>query len=116
MAGQALLECGFLIPIRRDKNLSDGKPHPTKAWDWLEKELYYFGGATRASEHYKGWYVDPHTRKVVKDLSCKYLVAVQEAELDKLRALLRSACKVFQQKCIYLSIAGRVEFIEGDSP
>jgi hypothetical protein len=51
-----LVECGFFIPLRRDKNLSD---------------------------------------------------------VRKLRSLLRKACGVFQQKCIYLSVAGYVEFVEG---
>jgi len=35
------------------------------------------------------------------------------ARLFKVRALLRDACDVFRQKCIYLSIAGKVELVEG---
>jgi hypothetical protein len=40
-------ECSFLIPIRRDKNLSDGELHSQEVWDWLDDELFArFGGRT----------------------------------------------------------------------
>lgn len=115
MARKPLQECSFLVPIRRDRNLSDGRLHHQAAWQWLERELYAFGGATRSLEMYEGWYLDPDTGKPVKDLSRKYIVALHRKNLGRLRAMLREACHVFQQKCIYLSIAGKVEFIEGPS-
>ena len=31
MAAKTLLECSFYIPTRRDKNLSDGKPHKRRS-------------------------------------------------------------------------------------
>ncbi len=108
-----LLECSFLIPIRRDRNLSDGKRHSPSAWTWLKLHLLQFGGATRARELYEGWYEDRDTRKRVTDLSRKYIVAVPRTELGQLRVILRDACRVFAQKCIYLSVAGHVEFVEG---
>jgi hypothetical protein len=113
LAGKTLLECSFLIPIRRDKQLSDGKSHKPRAWKWLEVRLEEFGGATRATALYSGWYRDPETGARVSDLSRQYVVAVPRPRLDKLRTLLREACEVFRQKCIYLSIAGKVEFVEG---
>jgi hypothetical protein len=113
VAGKPQLECSFLIPVRRDRNLSDGRLHATTAWKWLDDQLYEFGGATRATELYEGWYLDPDTQEPVKDLSRKYLVALPRRKLGRLRALLREACGVFRQKCIYLSIAGHVEFVEG---
>jgi hypothetical protein len=61
VTAQTLLECGFLIPVRRDRILSDGKLHSRKVWAWLECELLFFGGATRAAELYEGWYFDPPT-------------------------------------------------------
>jgi hypothetical protein len=115
VAGKTLLECSFLIPIRRDRNLSDGRLHRTTAWAWLESHLGDFGGATRASGLYEGWYLDPDTEEPVRDRSRRYTVALPRAKLGRLRALLREACRVFRQKCIYLSIAGHVEFIEGPS-
>lgn len=113
MAGKTLLECSFLIPIPRDKQFSDGKSHKPRAWKWLEARLEEFGGATRATALYSGWYRDPETGARVSDLSRQYVVAVPRPMLDKLRALLREACEVFRQKCIYLSIASKVEFVEG---
>lgn len=114
MARKGLLECSFLIPIRRDSNLSDGRMHGRIAWSWLEGELEQLGGATRSRELYEGcWYLDPDTAKRVKDLSRKYFVAVRSREVERLRAVLRRACAVCRQKCLYLSIAGVVEFVEG---
>jgi hypothetical protein len=112
------LECSFLIPVRRDRILSDGRPHRKTAWAWLESGLSAFDGATRASSLYPGWYPDPQTGKRVDDRSRKYFVALPRARVEELRALLRQACGMFAQKCIYLSVVGRVEFVEGsdDAP
>jgi hypothetical protein len=115
VAGNPLLECSFLIPERRDRIISDGKPHPRRVWAWLEEELAAFGGATRAPGPYEGFYFDPQTKEKVWDSSRKYIVAVSRAQVAQVRELLRQACRSFQQKCIYLSVAGRVEFVEGDT-
>ena len=106
-----LLECSFLIPVRRDKNLSDGRPHKRKARTWLDIALGDFQGGARAKDPLHGFYLDPDTGKRVWDWSKKYFVALPRRELDSLRSLLRLACVVFQQKSIYLSIAGNVEFV-----
>ena len=94
--------------------LSDGRPHRRKTWAWLDEELSAFGGASRAPEAYEGWYRDRDTGERVSDRSRKYFVAVSRAQLDELRGVLRQACVEFQQKCIYLSVAGRVEFVEAE--
>jgi hypothetical protein len=52
----------------------------------------------------------------VYDQSVRYQVAVPRNEVARLRSLLREACRVFAQKCIYLSVAGYVEFVEGPPP
>jgi hypothetical protein len=108
-----LLECAFLIPTRRDRNLADGEAHKTRAWKWLHGRLLDFGGATRDLELKEGWYLDPDTGEPVMDLSRKYTIALTREEIGELRAVLREACAVFAQKCIYLSVAGRVEFVKG---
>jgi hypothetical protein len=113
MARKPLVECGFYIPTHRDKNLSDGELHSAAAWEWLEDQLHEFGGATKATQLYHGWYVDPDTAERVDDLSWRYEVALPRRRLGRLRAILREACGVFRQKCIYLSVAGLVEFVEG---
>jgi hypothetical protein len=107
------LECSFLIPIRRDANLSDGIEHDPDTLEWLTTELFVrFRGATIAPGKYRGFYEDPDTHGRVSDESFKYVVAVSESRVEELRQLLSAACVFFQQKCIYLSVAGRVEFIE----
>jgi hypothetical protein len=63
----------------------------------------------------EGWYLDPDTGRRVEDSSRKFYVAVPRTQLFLLRSVLRDACGVFRQKCIYLSIAGHVEFVTGKS-
>jgi hypothetical protein len=107
-----LLECSFLLPIRRDRRLSDGAVHGPRVWSWLHDQLFVFKGGTRAPDLYEGWYVDPDTRKPVTDRSRKYFVALDRRGVAALRRLLQKACEVFVQKFIYLSVAGHVEFVQ----
>ncbi len=105
-------ECAFLIPLRRDANLSDGELHSTEAWEWLDDELFVkFDGVTMAPGIYMGAYRDPDTGERVNDESRRFIVALPGERVEELKSLLRSACEVFQQKCIYLSVAGTVELI-----
>ena len=62
-----------------------------------------------------GFYLDPDTGEQVRDRSYKYVVAIPRARVDELRELLRRAYRQFQQKAIYLSVAGHVEFVTGES-
>jgi hypothetical protein len=71
-----------------------------------------FGGGTRALGLYEGFYTDPHSGNRVNDQSRQFIVAVPKRQLNELRIFLAEVCVVFHQKCIYLSIAGDVEFIE----
>ncbi|MCI0748628.1 MAG: hypothetical protein L0Y58_24730 [Verrucomicrobia subdivision 3 bacterium] len=115
MSRKGLIECSFFIPIRRDRLLSDGAIHDLECWEWLEKQLFIeFEGATEAQCLHSGFYADPDTQEMVRDESKKFTVAVTRREVRSLRALLKEACRVFKQKCIYLSVAGTVEFVEGD--
>lgn len=107
------VECSFFVPLRRDANLADGELHSTLAWTWLHDELdRIFGGLTEAPGIYRGAYIDPDTKAKVKDWSRRYIVALESKDVRKLRRLLAQACSVFEQKCIYLSVAGHVEFIQ----
>jgi hypothetical protein len=113
MVHDPLLECTFLIPTRRDANLSDGGLHDPEMWDWLTSELFNrFHGGTSAPGTYHGFYEDPDTHQRVVDESYRYIVALEGLRIDELRHMLSAACVFFQQKCIYLSVAGHVEFVE----
>ena len=111
MARKPLVQCSFLIPLRRDRNLADGKPHEPKCWEWLETQLSQFGGASYSNTTESGWYEDPDTHERVWDESWRYTVAVTRRQVRQLRALLADACEVFAQKCIYLSVGSDVEFV-----
>lgn len=113
MTRDALVECSFFIPIRRDVILSDGQLHSTETLSWLDNELYFqFEGRTISPGFYEGFYKDPDTNEQVTDQSRKYTVAMPRSKVEALRSLLSFACVLFQQKCIYLSVAGEVEFIK----
>ena len=110
-----ILECTFFVPLRRDRSLSDGAKHKPRLWEWLDEELFYrFGGGTVAPGKYSGFYMDPDTGKKVTDQCYMYIVAIPEEGLQSLRDLLRTVCKQFAQKCVYLSVTGEVEFIRVD--
>lgn len=112
MRHEPLLECSFLIPCRRDSLLSDGDLHSKATWIWLQQQLFLqFDGATRVAGRHHGFYRDPDTGQRVDDASRRYLVAVPRNRVHELRRVLEEACLVFQQKCIYLSVAGIVEFV-----
>jgi hypothetical protein len=113
VARKQLLECSFLIPLRRDRNLSDGRRHSREAWDWLADNLNQFGGGTRDTAEQEGLYLDRDTGEHVTDRSWRFTVAVPSKGVARLRGVLRQACEIFRQKCNYLSVAGHVEFGEG---
>ena len=116
MPQSALVECVFYIPKQRDRDLSDGRSHLVDTWDWLNDRLYSeFGGFTCSSNWHRGFWHDPDTHCRVSDLSRQHIVAVSPRKILKLKRILAEACKEFRQKAIYLSIAGRVEFIRGDT-
>lgn len=113
MTQDPLCECSFFIPRLRDAHLSDGELHEHDAWDWLDNYLYAcFGAGTAGPGWYRGFYKDPDTGERVDDESKKYTVALPKDDVNRLRALLSEACRVFHQKCIYLSVAGQVEFVK----
>lgn len=116
MEEETLLECSFLIPLRRDGVLSDGDLHSTDAWTWLDDQCWdRFQGFTTAPGTYSGSYRDPDTGARVFDQSQRYVIALPEDRVGELKQLLAEVCSVFKQKCIYLSVGGRVYFVEGSS-
>jgi hypothetical protein len=113
MAKSLMLECQFFVPLNRDGILSDGLPHETTAWEWLEDELLItFDGLSVTPGLFRGAYRDPDTGERVNDESRQFIVALSMDRLDELRVILQQACTMFQQKCIYLSVAGQVEFVK----
>ncbi|MBI4600652.1 MAG: hypothetical protein HY721_01700 [Planctomycetes bacterium] len=58
-----------------------------------------------------GSYTEEATGRRVHDESRRYTVAIPEARLESLRALLRKAANTFDQKCVHLSVAGTVELV-----
>lgn len=110
--------CVFLIPVVRD---SDRKPHPPILWRLLQDALVRsFGAVTgpeavlyyRRREAVPGAWSPGEGQTPVEDLSRKCTVAVPADQVDDLRALLRRVGNSFDQRVIYLEVAGYAELLE----
>src|SRR5437879_1660291 len=69
-------------------------------------ETFYRGDALVPGEYEESPATPP-----VQDISRRYLLAIPEAKVSDLRLMLRMAAHTFDQKAIYLSVAGTVEFV-----
>ncbi|MBI1925103.1 hypothetical protein HYR99_12750 [Candidatus Poribacteria bacterium] len=113
MEQEQIVEAAFLIPIREDRQVGNGRLHPNTRWQRLTRDLYLmFEGWSREPGLVEGVYKDPDTGQPVSDKSRRYVVALPQRELDRLRRYLQEIGSVFKQKVIYLSVAGKVEFVE----
>ncbi len=59
-----------------------------------------------------GEWVQGQSGKVIEDESRKYHVAVPKDQVKRLRGILRKVANSFDQECIFLSVAGLVEYVE----
>lgn len=110
--------CAFLVPIVRD---SDRKPHPPVLWRLLQDALLARFGAVTGPDtvlYYRtpgplpGAWSPGEGEAPVEDLSRKYAVAIPAAQVDDLRALLRRVGNSFDQRVMYLEVAGYAELLE----
>jgi hypothetical protein len=104
---ESLLECSFLIPLRRDAEMADGAKHRAARWRWLDGlHFAQFGGATLAPGKYEGAYTDPDTGQRVRDKSYKYIVAIADDDIDRRRSLLREAAASFSKSASTSTLPG----------
>jgi hypothetical protein len=110
------VQCEFFVPIARN---SDKQPHQPIAWTVLGNEIrrVFPAGHSGPETFYRGdalvpgEYEDNPGEPPIKDTSRRYLLAIPANKVDELRQLLRKAANTFDQKAMYLSIKGDVEFI-----
>ncbi len=103
-----LQECSFLIPLFRD---GDKNSHSPATWLRFKNNLAdLFGGFTDCGVVHGIW--RDENRNLCEDSSRRFIVAAHVQNVRSLRELLAVACDDFQQRCIYLSIGGVVEFVE----
>lgn len=108
--------CVFLIPVVRD---SDRKLHPPILWRLLQDALTRRFGSVTGPEPVlyqrlravPGSWVPSGGQAPVQDLSRRYTIAIPDHEVDALRALLRRAGNSFDQRSIYLEVAGQAELL-----
>jgi hypothetical protein len=113
---QRLVQCEFFVPIVRN---SDKKPHQPSAWNALGNAIRrvfptgHSGPETfyRGDSLVPGEYEDVPGIPPINDISRRYLLAIPEAKVDDLRALLRKAANTFDQLAMYLSVKGDVEMV-----
>jgi len=97
-----MIEATFLIPLTQNGN---GKAHPKKLWDNFHAELCdRFGGFTKECKVYGQW-MDGNGQ-VIKDISWKYIVAINNNRIAELKSCLSIFKLIFDQEAIYLSING----------
>lgn len=72
-----------------------------------ETVVYY-----RKAEAVPGSWSAEVGEKPVEDLSRRYTVALPREQVDELRALLRRAGNSFDQRVMYLEVAGYAELLE----
>lgn len=108
------VETGFLVPLREDKTIGNGKLHPVNRWQWLGRVLREsYGGFTVMTAPLSGIYVDPDTGQSVSDESREYRIAISRRSVAKLRQFLgREVASVFVQKYIYFVVGIDAELVE----
>lgn len=114
-----LVQCEFLVPTVRN---SDKQPHQPSAWNNLGTEIrrVFPQGHTGPETFYRGdaltpgEYEDCPEEPPIEDMSRRYLLAIPEQRVEELRLLLRKAANTFDQKAMYLSVRGFVEFVGAD--
>ncbi len=103
----------FQIPLREDEEIGDGSLHPPFRWKELLDALYeQFGGWTEVGE-WPGVWKSPRTGAPVHDVSRAFQVDVDAKEIEKIRSLLRRACRTFVQQSLRVVIRGEPEYLEG---
>ena len=108
----------MLFPLAHRSGFGPG-PHPPIVWRLLQDAIRaaFPQGHSGPELLYKnvvtvpGEYVEDATKKVVRDESRRYTVAIPRSKVEGLRRLLRRTANTFDQKAIYLSVAGKVEFV-----
>ena len=110
--------CSFLIPVVRD---SDRRPHAPVVWRLLQDALLRTFGALTGPEavlYYRkpddvpGAWRPEEGEELVGDRSRRYTIALPANRVDDLRALLRRASNSFDQRVMYLEVAGYAEFLQ----
>jgi hypothetical protein len=100
---------------------SDRKPHPPILWRLLQDALVRLfeglGGPEtvvyyRTPDPVSGSWSPGQGEEPVEDLSRKYTVALPAERVDELRALLCRAGNSFDQRVMYLEVAGYAELLE----
>ena len=101
-----LIECAFELPVRRS---TDGKRNGRAQWEWLDRGLHGLAKEIRPAPIHVYFTIDSKTKKRLGACS----VALPRRHVRRVRSLLTSACAVFGQEQICLSVAGHVEYVQG---
>ena len=110
--------CVFLVPVVRDGNR---KPHQPILWRMLQDALVQtFGSVTgpetvigyRSRVAVRGVWSPDGGEDLVEDLSRRYTIAIPAERVPALKELLRRAGNSFDQRVMYLEVAGYAELLE----
>lgn len=94
-----MIEFTILIPVLRDDNR---QPHCPTLWNSFESWMAdYFGGFTMQGES-TGCWLD-NERKLIRDVSRKYVVAIEYKQEQYLYDKLAHYGALFGQQCLYVA-------------
>lgn len=104
-----MVQVEFYVPTRRHRS---GRLHPSTAFRKLHRFLDELGGWTIHGRVQGAW-KNPKTRRMVREESFHYSVAVSRRSLRRLCSFLAADAKIlFDQQAIYFKgPSGKVEFL-----
>lgn len=109
----AMTACQVVIPLVSGRTRAPW--HPNKVPDWEAATAYLFGGISPIALAVVGRWRDPSKpprKGIVPDPQNRYEVAVGRSRIAELKEYMRFTCVHFEQECLYLALAGAVEFID----
>lgn len=104
-------ESKIILPF----NDNEGKPLYAERQETEDRLMSAFGGFTKTAG--QGAWQDPKTLKVYREPVLIYSIAAEwsQPQAETLRQIARRFCLNARQECVFVSIAGQVEFIEPEA-
>lgn len=88
----------FLLPLLDN----EGQPIPASDWDWMCNELVARYGGWTLDGKVEGAWLDKASGRVYRDSSARYVVVVEESEVQGFLGFLAEVKTRFRQEALYV--------------